>query len=74
MSFFAGLLPIYALALLALASLVAADYYVDNANNTVAYAPSGNIWQTYSFDTQNITLILSDGDFAVDSSKCYDQN
>lgn len=67
-----SLLAIYGLT--ALASSVAADYHVDNANNTVAYASSGSTWRTFSFDTQNLTFVLSNGNITVDSSKCYDQN
>ncbi|KAF8558506.1 hypothetical protein OG21DRAFT_1504249 [Imleria badia] len=67
-----SLLPIYGLTALALS--VTADYYVDNANDTVVYAAAGTIWRTFSFAIQNLTLVLSNGNFTVDSSECYDQN
>ncbi|KAF8432436.1 hypothetical protein L210DRAFT_3633417, partial [Boletus edulis BED1] len=69
-----GIFSICTLTALNWASSVAADYYVDNANNTVAYAASGTVWQTFSFATQNITFVLGNGNVTVDSSKCYDQN
>lgn len=74
-SFFPGILPIYSLIALDLVSSVAANYYVDNANNTVGYTASGTNWGTFSFATQNVTLVLSNGNnVTVDSSECYDQN
>ena len=68
------MLTMCALAILALASSAAAYYYVDNANNTVAYAPTGTTWRSFSFATRNLTLVLDDGNFTVDSPKCYDEN
>jgi hypothetical protein len=73
-SSFPGILPMYGLAALGCVSSVAADYYIDNANNTVAYAASGTSWQTFSFATQNLTLVLGNANVTVDSSKCYDGN
>ncbi|KAF9228702.1 hypothetical protein BS17DRAFT_205950 [Gyrodon lividus] len=61
--------------LLGWASLAAADYYVDNANLSVLYSSSSMAnWQTFSFDTRNVTLLLGNANVTVDSSECYDQN
>lgn len=67
---------------LLLASIVLADYYVDNANTSVIYsmAPSqsGQAWQTFSVSTQSLELSImnSTGNYTIplDASYCYDQN
>jgi hypothetical protein len=67
---------------LLLATGVLADYYIDNANTSVAYsmAPSqsGVAWQTFSVGTQSLALSISNstGNYTIplDASHCYDEN
>ncbi|KAH0830355.1 hypothetical protein J3R83DRAFT_1749 [Lanmaoa asiatica] len=73
-SSFTDILPVYGLVALCLTPSVAANYYVDNANTTIAYAASGTDWRTFSFATQNLTLDVNNENITIDSSKCYNQN
>ena len=67
---------------LLLATVVLADYYVDNANTSVVYvmpaSHSGQPWQTFSVTTQELDLKItnSTGNYTIplDASNCYDQN
>ena len=68
--------------LLFFATVVLADYYIDNANTSVVYVmpatQSGQAWQTFSVTTQELTLSItnSTGNYTIplDASNCYDQN
>lgn len=73
---------VWHIAPLLLATVVLADYYIDNANTSVLYsmAPSqsGLAWQTFSVGTQSLVLSISNstGNYTItlDASHCYDEN
>ncbi|KAG9318220.1 hypothetical protein JVU11DRAFT_301 [Chiua virens] len=74
MSFFSVVFLTHSLLALGSARLAAADYNIDNANYTLGYSATGTNWRTFSFSTQNLTLVSGNGNVIVDSSKCYDGN
>lgn len=67
---------------LLLATIVLADYNIDNANTSIIYsmAPSesGQAWQTFSVGTQSLSLQInnSTGSYTIplDASHCYNEN
>ncbi|KAH0830353.1 hypothetical protein J3R83DRAFT_1747 [Lanmaoa asiatica] len=77
---------VWHITLLLLATVVLADYHIDNANMSVLYSmalasqlpgqPSG--WETLSMNTQSLELQWSNatGNYTVplDASNCYDEN
>ena len=64
------------------ATVILADYYIDNANTSVVYSipPSqtGLVWKTLSVNTKPLSFNVSDSTgnhtFSLDASHCYDQN
>ncbi|KAI6111036.1 hypothetical protein F5141DRAFT_1063425 [Pisolithus sp. B1] len=56
-------------------SLVAAEFYIDNANLSVVYYSMGNAaWTQYSTQLGTITLNVNNQSIPVDAGMCYDES
>ncbi|KAI6164198.1 hypothetical protein EDD17DRAFT_1562744 [Pisolithus thermaeus] len=56
-------------------SLVAAEFYIDNANLSVQYYPMQNsVWTQYGTGLGTVAFTANDQSIAVNFSTCYDEN